>query len=426
MKIIKLPSGEETVFADLGHFYIWCLDFKQKSEDSVIIAAIGRPTAPVYPPLKKGVEQYWKNIPMDSAIEYGELQGEKEYRIKIAKALSTWYKVDFEQEHILFTVGGRMGLSAISYAIRTIMPNTKVVAALPVYPDYKGLYEAKDKPTMVYVDTLEDAKLTSEHIKNALKHLDPKEIGAFIFCDPNNPMGYCVGTDEWQKISHLLEIYPNAMIVLDEAYAELVFDGLHVSLLSVSPHLKNRIILLRSATKGFSASGERMAIVATWNDAYMEKLREYHFVHVIHAPKSGQYAYSHAMACLEKNDLTQLAKYYEPEVRFVENLLKELNFLHNKTPVEATFYVIADFKEFLGKKISTKTASIYPNKKEYIEDDVDIAFHLLAEYGLGIMPLSLFEADAKRGLLRITCSFTPEEQKAVSDKLRKIRKNLNS
>ena len=107
-KIINLPkNGGEATFKDISHFYVWAKHFKDLDQN-VVIAAIGRPTALLYRPLKEAMKEYVNNLDEKEAIEYGDLQ-EEEYTGRMAKALEKMYKKEFSSENILFTVGGRMG-----------------------------------------------------------------------------------------------------------------------------------------------------------------------------------------------------------------------------------------------------------------------------------------------------------------------------
>jgi len=421
-KVIKSPDGNIVEVNDFGHIYLWAKYFQKK--DGITIAAVGRPSAPIYQHLKDGLKIYTENIDEKSSIEYGELEGEEMLRHRMASVLSKIYSVPVSKDNVLFTVGGRMGLSAIAYAINKVHSGKKVVTTYPVYPDHRVSYKGIS-PELVLVDTLNTQSLTAESLHRALKDHDPDSIGAFILSSPNNPMGWLVNKSEWKKISNILSQYKNSSIILDEAYAELALEEQHTSLVSVAPELRERITILRSATKGLSASGERMAILASWDSKMLSKMLEYQFTNLIHAPKSSQFAYTYAMEHFTEGDAKRLANFYRPLVRRVEKELSKakLNFSNKK--VSGTFYTIANLQELVGKPISNKVKFIYPGEKKIIEDDIDIAFHLMAEYKLALMPLSLLGVEPKKGLLRITCSLDDNEQQSLYKALHKIRLDLS-
>ena len=424
---IKLPSGKLTNFNDFGYFYIWAIH--HSINNKVIMAAVGKPILPVFSGIKDGSELYWKSLKMDEAIEYGDLRGEPEYRQRMALALEKEYKTNFDKDQVIFTVGGRSGLRAIFYMVRTLFQNKKIVNTMPFYPDHIGSQEKLLAINeSILINTLKHGRITADLLNDALKDVSPQEIGAFVFCEPNNPMGYTISECEWKKIVIILKKFPDAVIILDEAYAEMVFDKPHVSLVSIAPELKHRIVLLRSATKGFSAAGERMAILVAFDNKYLEAILEYNFTNLIHAPKSGQFAYTYAMERLTDDIKLNLAHYYKTHVKSIECILRETNFnvktIENYS-VDSTFYIIADFSELIGLTIGQELKDIYKEEKNIIENDVDIVFYLLFKYNLAFMPLSLFGVAKKAGLVRITCALINGEQEIIRENLQKLRMLLN-
>ena len=70
----------------------------------------------------------------------------------------------------------------------------KIVKTLPFYPDHKI-----DHNDVVYVDTLHNS-LNAENLKKSLKGINSEEVGAFIFCSSNNPMGWYVYEKTGKKL----------------------------------------------------------------------------------------------------------------------------------------------------------------------------------------------------------------------------------
>ncbi|ALU45848.1 pyridoxal phosphate-dependent aminotransferase [Pseudoalteromonas rubra] len=412
---VKLPNGQIEKLDRLEKLYLIAKELHKKS--AVQFAIFGKPSAPVYQPIIDAKIRYWQSIDNQRPIVYGELQGEEAYRERMAKALTRQYQVPVETSSVTFTSGGRIAIQAASYLIRSLFKDKMVVTTNLYYPDHTGIsYSSDNAHSLLLVDVESDmSALTAEKLTETLNGIDRDKIGAFIFCDPNNPMGNVVGKQQWQKIIPILEQYPNSVILLDEAYAEMVFDKLHVSLYSLaSEQLRKRIILLRSGTKGFSASGERMAILVTANSEFNNKIVEYHAANLVHAPKSAQYAYTCAMEQFCEQGQLKLAAFYKPMVRQVETLLKETGFAvkqANYVERQATFYVMADFSGFYGATLPQALRDIYVSEnKIVVENNVDLAMYLLFKYRLALMPMYFFGAKLDSGLLRITCSFESQSE----------------
>jgi aspartate aminotransferase/aminotransferase len=427
---VILPNNQETLLNKLEKIYLIAKEYARKNE--ILFCIVGKPSAPVFQPIVDAEIQYWTSVDKAKPIEYGELQGDIEYRDRMAKALKRHYQnVEFHANDIIFTTGGRIGIQAISHLFSTSFAGKKIITTSFYYTDHTGSSYSRDEThDMVYVDVSDFKALNAESLSKSLEKYEVDEIGGFIFSDPNNPLGNVVGWAEWKKMMPIFEKYKGVPIVIDEAYAEMVFDGNHESLVTVaSENVLNRIILLRSGTKGFSVSGERMAILVTKNQGFMNSILEYHASNLVHTPRSAQNAYTCAMENFNSNDQKKLALFYKTFIRNVERYLKKEHFNiqnENYFSREATFYVIGDFSEFLGKKMNEKALKYYVrDDKEFIENNIDVAMHLIFEYNIALMPLFFYGNAFNSGLLRITCSFKDQNEcSKVHDVLRKMRNDL--
>lgn len=436
--LIYLPSGVLT--GESGGFYAhlsWAEEVNRKSDNSVIMSISGRPTAPLFTPIIDANRLYWSNqqAQLKAAIDYGDIgRGQLKYRDIIAAAFSRDYNTEINAKDVVFTVGGKSAINSWHYLIKTLRPGKKLVLAVPYYPDHLGVNElglSYSSDQLILVDTLNE-KLTAEKILSTLNQRgindDADEIGAFIFCDPSNPMGYVIGESEWRRIicSVLLK-HKQAFILLDEAYSEMVFANKHVSLLSLADtdELKERILVLRSATKGLSAAGERYACLLSFSSHLTEIISHYNDTNLIHAPLSSQHAYAYAMERFTLEDRRRLAKFYSRLVCKTEKLLQEtrFDFKERRYSVDSAFYVVADFSKLIYRVLDERVnENVYLNGgKRLIEDDVDIAFHLLFKYKLAFCPMSMFGVEKKRGLMRITCSFTASEFVELRKRLKQVQ-----
>jgi hypothetical protein len=62
---------------DLGHIFAWVTEVQQKELadlNPLVVAAVGRPSAPLFPPLLEAVREYWSGQ-SGEAIGYGPLPG---------------------------------------------------------------------------------------------------------------------------------------------------------------------------------------------------------------------------------------------------------------------------------------------------------------------------------------------------------------
>lgn len=420
------PEGEpiESTFAT---FFRWVNHLEQQLENDqdLFVAAFGKPTFPINPTLLLAFREYWNAFPETASIPYSDTAGNWESRSLMAKAFEKEYNLQIDPTHIIYTIGGCGALQAAFRAIHQLNPTGKIVAILPFYPQYRVLHGGTEKNSIHGIDVTKTGfKLTVDALQTSLSFISASDISAFVFCDPNNPCGTTVGKEEWKKIGVILKKYPNIPIILDEAYREICFQETHISLLEAVPELASRIILVRSATKGLSAAGERMAVAYVPDNRLRNFMLDYITNISLHAPKSHQYAYSHAMYHLTLNKQNELGKYYQKRVSYMQEGLKDLN-IHIKDPnyePTATFYLLADLSCLKGKLLHPKAALILDKKKNrsIIETDQDIAYHLLIDKRLAITPLSFFGLNPEACLFRITCSDKPDQLEKILMRLKSM------
>ena len=271
------------------------------------------------------------------------------------------------------------------------------------------------------------AQIVEEAIEEAYKlaQIDGQFPSAFLLCDPNNPLSTALEKDDLQAIADVLRAYPSINIVLDEAYAEMRLDYKRESLFSVAPDLANRMILIRSATKAFSAAGERMAVVVACDDKIMSELTAEHTNICGHAPKSSQILFADAMTRLTEKKQESLMDYYSKKIFYVEKRIEEL---HAKLPdtnycSRGTFYVLANLQDLIGTPINKdcfraiQRQMSEKNSPALIETDEEIVYHLLFTYGVMVAPLSYFGLSNQLGYIRITCSAEKNELEEMMDKI---------
>lgn len=398
---------------------------KESSKNNAMIyAGMGKPTYPLHPYTGKFLADYWSKHPGD-AINYGDPQGDVEARDTMSKAMSHWYKLKIKAGDILFTVGGAGALHSIFSALKSYYadtPNFRVITPFPYYT----LYAENDlRLHPIHVMNQPGYRLTAESIVDSIQsaHVLAKTDGgyplALLLCDPNNPLGTLLGVKELKKIAQVLRGYPKLTIILDEAYAEMVLDGTqHVSLLSVAPDLKNRIIIMRSATKGLSAAGERMAVTITFNKELMTLILENSIRNYGHAPRSLQMAYAKTMEHFSESQRIKINNFYRQKVEYVNKKLTEIGALMPDPSyhVKSTFYILADFHELLGEQLP-KESLMALEKYGAISSDEDIAYALLFNEAVMVAPGSYYGMEKNKGYIRITCSAHMDELHLLMDRL---------
>ncbi|MDT8859973.1 pyridoxal phosphate-dependent aminotransferase [Alkalihalobacillus sp. MEB130] len=112
----------------------------------------------------------------------------------------------------------------------------------------------------VYIEGLEtnEFKVTVEQLEGAIT----SKTKAFILNSPSNPTGSMYSEDELRKLGEIC-IKHNVLIVSDEIYEKLVYDGaIHTSIAQLSKELKDQTIVVNGVSKSHSMTGWRIGYAA--------------------------------------------------------------------------------------------------------------------------------------------------------------------
>lgn len=417
----------------------------------LIFAGLGKPTYPINSNTIASYLSYWQKlddltkkwkvdphqVEEDIAIDYGDPRGDHAPRALMAEIMSRWYETEIKAENILFTVGGIGALRVLFETFNTHfegVPGYRIITPFPYYSAYSNnalhclhpIY-VMDKPGYKLT-----AQATEESIKEAytLAEMDHGWPKAILICNPSNPLGNIIDEDELIKIAEILRQYPDLYIIFDEAYTEMSFSDTP-SFLKIAPDLKERVIVLRSATKALSAAGERMAVLLVFESSLMNEMLNKNISYFIHAPRSAQAAYAQTMANFGTEEKNNIATFYKKKVDYVVARLKNMGAAMPDPlyRVEATFYVLADFSDMFGLPLPKEAARVL-QKTGIVKTDEDLAYYLLFEDNLMVAPLSYFGLSKYDGFIRITCSGRENELCDLMDRLERrlfeSRKNIKN
>jgi len=154
-------------------------------------------------------------------------------------------------KQILVTVGVS---EALDIALRAIVnPGDEVVYHEPCYVSYSPSIAMAHGVSVPVACSAEDGfSLTAEAIERVIT---PRSK-ALILNFPTNPTGGTMTRAELLKIADVV-LRHNLLVITDEIYAELTFEGEHVSIASL-PGLRERTIFLHGFSKAYAMTGFRI------------------------------------------------------------------------------------------------------------------------------------------------------------------------
>ena len=175
---------------------------------------------------------------------------------KLREAIAGYVKDNFAVEYdpaeeILVTVGVS---EALDLALRALInPGDEVVYHEPCYVSYSpsiALTHGKAVPVVCTAKT--DFSVSAKSIEQAIT---PRSR-VLVLNFPTNPTGGTMTREALIGIAAVAE-RQNLIVIADEIYAELTFEGEHISIASL-PGMKKRTIFLHGFSKAYAMTGFRI------------------------------------------------------------------------------------------------------------------------------------------------------------------------
>lgn len=207
----------------------------------------------------------------DGYTSYTANAGLLELRQEITNYIKRRFHVEYNAEdQVIVTVGASQ---SIDLAFRAILnPGDEVLIIEPSFVSYASLVTlAGGNPVRIATTAENGFKVTPEQLEAAITD----RTKAILLCSPNNPTGTCLSRDELTEIARVVEKH-DLLVVSDEIYAELTYDGEFTSFSSI-PGMYARTILINGFSKGFAMTGWRLGFLAAPKEmtAVMVKIYQY-------------------------------------------------------------------------------------------------------------------------------------------------------
>ena len=217
---------------------------------------IGQPDIATPRVIFDAIEEYART---EKVLPYGPSDGLPELREAIADYLQG-YGLNVNADEVFITTAGS---EAIVFAMMAIAdPGDEFIVFEPFYTNYNGFARMADVKLVPVTTSVEDGFHLPDRSEIESRITD--RTRGIVMCNPNNPTGTVYSRDEVEMVVSIAREH-DLFVLSDEVYREFVFDGRkHTSALSFEDDL-DRIIVMDSISKRFSACGARIGYIATKN-----------------------------------------------------------------------------------------------------------------------------------------------------------------
>lgn len=199
-------------------------------------------------------------------IKYSFSQGEP----VLINAIQKYFErsnVFFDQEDILITNGGS---EAITFAaIATCDPGDEILVPEPFYTNYNG-FTGEINVNIKPITTEAENGFHLPSREDIVKLITPK-TKAILFSNPGNPTGVILTKEEMEMIASIA-IEHDLYIISDEVYRSMAFDGIEGLTMGSIKGIDDRLMIVESVSKRYSACGARIGAICSKNKTLIKNI----------------------------------------------------------------------------------------------------------------------------------------------------------
>jgi aspartate aminotransferase len=177
------------------------------------------------------------------------------------------FDMNLKRNHVLITNGGSEALTLVFLSL--LNPGDEVIVAEPYYTNYLTFIQAADgvvKPVTTYAE--EGYKYA---IKERLEKVVTNKTKMISIVNPGNPTGCILSREDMKVICDFAKEH-DLWILADEVYREFAYDGREMTSFGQYPDVEDRVIIIDSVSKRYSACGARVGCLVCKNEEYMAEV----------------------------------------------------------------------------------------------------------------------------------------------------------
>jgi len=293
--------------------------------------------------------------------QYAPMSGIYSLREAISGKMEALYGARYDPDkEITITIGATQALFTAITAF--IYPGDEVILFKPAYDCYEPAIKINGGiPVPIQMEG-KDFHINWEDVRKAIS---PK-TRMVVINSPHNPSGNVLSEGDMQQLQALLK-GTDILVLSDEAYEHLVFDGHTHQSVAKFPDLASRSLLCASFGKTFHATGWKMGY-CTAPEELMGEFRKVHEFNVFAVNHPTQRALAKYLR--EPENYLQLPKFFQEKRDLFLSAVRQSRFKF--TPCKGTYFQLLEYEDISGER------------------DVDFAERLAREFGIAGIPISVF------------------------------------
>jgi methionine aminotransferase len=344
----KLPKVETSIFTVMSQL---------ANESGAINLSQGFPNFKIDDILKNYVKE---GLDLDE-VQYSPMTGRKDLREAISKKIKEQHQIDVNSDsEITITAGATQAI----YTIFSAMLNTgdEVIIFDPAYDCYDPSIKLQGA-TPIHIELDHPTySINWNKVHNAIT----SKTKMIVVNNPHNPTGAVLSATDIFELEQIIKKYPDLLILSDEVYEHIQFDGEHQSFLK-SDILRANCFATYSFGKTFHVTGWKLGYCVA-PPLLTEEFRKVHQFNVFCVNNTMQYGVAKYLN--ENNSWRDVKPFYTKKRDLFLNAMS--NSRLKPLTCDGTYFALFDYSEISQ------------------ENDVDFAKRITKEIGVASIPTSVF------------------------------------
>lgn len=304
--------------------------------NSVISLSVGEPDFQTPQHIKDAA----KKAIDDGFTFYTPVPGYPELRQAIAAKLNKDNGLDFTAENVVVSTGAKQSIANVLLSI--VDPGDEVIIFAPYWVSYIEMVKLAEGTSVIVNGSIEnDFKASAKDLEAAIT----PRTKAILFSSPCNPTGAVFSKKELTEIAEVVARHERIIVIADEIYEYINFEGSHFSIGSV-PAIKDRVVTVNGFSKGYAMTGWRVGYIGApkWIAAACDKIQG----QVTSGTCSIAQKAAFAAITGDLKAAKEMSAAYLRRRDLVLGLLKEIPGIKLNLP-QGAFYIFPDISAYIGK-----------------------------------------------------------------------------
>lgn len=344
----KLPSTGVSIFAVMTRL---------ANEHGAINLSQGFPDFDCAPELVDTVARYMR----EGHNQYAPMPGVGALRSALAMKIERLYGRRYDPDtEITITSGATAAIFSTLTAL--VRPGDEVVLFQPCYDSYVPVVELNGGVPKFVTLRFPGYRIDWDEVRRAVT----PRTRLLLLNSPHNPTGMVLAADDLRELKRVLE-GTGALVVSDEVYEHIVFDGLSHESVARDPDLAARAVVISSFGKSYHTTGWKVGYAAAPQPLTAEIQRIHQFVTFT---VNGAIQMAYAEMVSRDPFCTGLREFYQAKRDAFLSLVAGSRFA--PLACRGTYFQLLDYSA-IGS-----------------EGDAEMAMRLIREHGVASIPTSAF------------------------------------